>query len=322
MPRITRLVLLTVTALALAPGTFVRETPPEPDFVSPVLIGKLQTRPLRTGPLTLESAWVLTSGNDHFGGYSALLEQDGDNFLAASDAGRLMYLPRPDRSAQMPTLDRFLDNGRIDKRRTDIESLTDDPQTGTVWAGLEQFNAIYRFSPDLVKQRQVRPKAMQEWAPNSGAEAFVRLKDGRFLIIAEESLGGGLHEALLFDRDPTRGGEPARLQFRGAKGFNPADATLLPDGRMLVVLRKVVLGWPLRFAVRLVVADPAEIEAGEVLESTRLADIVEPLPTDNYEGAAVTVEPNGDWALWLISDDNFAKFQRTLLLKLIWPQAR
>ncbi len=320
MRRTIRLVLLAVTMLALTPGTFVRETPPPPDFVSPVEIGKLRIDRLRTGPLTLESAWVLSSRNDRFGGYSALLAQKGDQFLAASDAGRLMYLPRPDRSARAPELDRFLDNGRIDKRRIDIESLTADPQTGLVWAGLEQFNAIYRFSPELVKQQQVQPKAMKEWSDNTGAEAFVRLADGQFLVLAEESLGDGLHEGLLFARDPMLGGQPLRFRFRGAEGFNTAEATLLPDGRMLVILRKLVLGWPLRFAVRLMTADPAGIEKGEVLESETLADIVEPLPTDNYEGAAVTVEPDGDWAVWLISDDNFAHFQRTLLLKLIWPQ--
>ena len=39
---------------------------------------------------------------------------------------------------------------------------------------------------------------------------------------------------------------------------------------------------------------------------------------DNYEGLAVAPGPDGALVLWLISDDNKATFQRTLLLKLLW----
>ena len=52
--------------------------------------------------------------------------------------------------------------------------------------------------------------------------------------------------------------------------------------------------------------------------SKRLARIDTPFPSDNYEGLAVVDEGGGSWSLWLISDDNFASYQRTLLLKLHW----
>lgn len=39
---------------------------------------------------------------------------------------------------------------------------------------------------------------------------------------------------------------------------------------------------------------------------------------DNYEGIAVTAGLNGDWRLYLLSDDNFNAAQRTLLLAFDW----
>lgn len=320
MRRSTRLILLALTTVALAPGTFVRETPPPPDYTSPVTVEKLQVPSTRAGPLVLDSAWVLRSENDHFGGYSALIERRDGTFLVANDAGRLMRLPRPDRSNASPTLDKFVNFARVDKVHVDIESLTDDPDTGEVWAGLEWAQAIIRFGPQLQKRAEVRPPQMKDWGGNSGPESLVRLKDGRFLVIEEQARDGGRHRALLFASDPTRRGEPLSFTFEGADGYRPSDATRLPDGRILVVLRKVEFAFPLRFAARLVTIDPADIRAGRILESKRLADLVEPIPIDNYEGVAVTIEPEGDWAVWLISDDNFFRYQRTLLLKLIWPQ--
>ncbi len=39
---------------------------------------------------------------------------------------------------------------------------------------------------------------------------------------------------------------------------------------------------------------------------------------DNFEGVAVAPRPNGDWRLYLLSDDNFNPSQRTLLLAFDW----
>ena len=71
------------------------------------------------------------------------------------------------------------------------------------------------------------------------------------------------------------------------------------------------------------IADPAAIRAGEPWQAERLADLAEPLPTDNYEGLAVEPDGSGGAVLWLISDDNQMVLQRTLLLKLRWrPNAK
>ena len=67
----------------------------------------------------------------------------------------------------------------------------------------------------------------------------------------------------------------------------------------------------------LIVADPAEIAAGEEWRWHKLADLKRPVPRDNFEGLAIVPDASGV-TLWLISDDNFARIQRTLLLELHW----
>jgi hypothetical protein len=92
----------------------------------------------------------------------------------------------------------------------------------------------------------------------------------------------------------------------------------LPDGRVLILLRKVDWGIPPAFSGKLMIADPSTIRQGERWRAEPVAELEEPLPTDNYEGLAVDSDERGGVVLWLISDDNRARFQRTLLLKLLW----
>jgi hypothetical protein len=67
----------------------------------------------------------------------------------------------------------------------------------------------------------------------------------------------------------------------------------------------------------LAVADPADIAAGKDWPWRKLADLAGPVPRDNYEGLAIAPDADGV-TLWVISDDNFARFQRTLLIELHW----
>jgi hypothetical protein len=93
----------------------------------------------------------------------------------------------------------------------------------------------------------------------------------------------------------------------------------LPDGRALILLRKVLWGIPPHFAGKLMLADPATIRAGKAWRAEPLADLASPLPSDNFEGLAVAPAGDGGTTLWLISDDNDSIAQRTLLLRLRWP---
>ena len=110
--------------------------------------------------------------------------------------------------------------------------------------------------------------------------------------------------------------------FAGSREFSPTDMAQLPDGRVLILMRRLVWPFPLRFACRIVIADPAAIRAGAVWQGTEVAKLSSSLPVDNFEGLAIEPRGGGRVTVWLISDDNHAATQRTLLWKLAVDPAR
>jgi hypothetical protein len=202
----------------------------------------------------------------------------------------------------------------------DIESATADPKSGQRWYGYENINAIRRFEAgENGESRAVFPPAMRHWKANGGPEAMARLPEGRFIVLAEDApwLSAGGHAALLFPSDPVTGAKPLAFTFTPPIGYDPSDMAALPDGRVVILLRTIDLPFPPFFRSKLVVADPRAIVAGKRWPWTELATFHGPVPRDNYEGLAVAPAASGV-TLWIISDDNFASIQRTLLLKLHW----
>jgi hypothetical protein len=130
----------------------------------------------------------------------------------------------------------------------------------------------------------------------------------------------GAHLGLLFSGHP---GQSALSPFRIVlpAGFDPVDIATLPDGRLLILTRRLSL-FPLHFESRIVLADPAGIEPRRALPTTDLALIDGVNLRENYEGMALKPGKDGRMALWLISDGNDSAFQRTLLLELSFDPAR
>jgi hypothetical protein len=318
-----RLVLLTVVALGLAPGTWIRTTHGASTDERQILsITPLPLPPRQVGRSDLRTAgaWVLESPNRHFGGYSALAILPDGNLLAVSDRGRRLSFTPPDRPGQLVDFDYLGAIRSTSKSSVDSEGITLDPAGGRLWASYENRNAIVRYDSRLHREAAIRPSAMRDWPSNSGPEAITRLADGRFLVLAEGSPGwfDADFPALLFPSDPVNGAAPEQFRFKLPEGYRPVDAAQLPDGRVLILLRQVHWQLPPAFTGKLMIADPATIRPGKRWQAERLADLAEPLPMDNYEGLAVQSGENGSAIVWLISDDNTSAFQRTLLLKLIW----
>ena len=143
---------------------------------------------------------------------------------------------------------------------------------------------------------------------------MVRLSDGRFVVIAESvSATTGIAPAMLFDRDPT---DPAAIAkptgYRPPPGYKPTDVAQLPDGRLLVLNRHFAV-WSL-FQAKLVLLNPMERRPETIMQGRVIADFKPPVIADNFEGLSVTSE-NGRPMVWLVSDNNFMRWQRTLLLK-------
>ena len=320
MKRVARLAVLALVVLGLAPGTWLHEPGPVRDMRPILEMRSLAMAPGRIGEVRIEGLWHMTSSNSHFGSYSALAAMSDGTLLAVSDRGRWLRFTPPGRTGPSP---RFgVVGGAVvsDKRRVDAEAMTMDPASGRIWIAYEGANSIDRLGPDLGKSRHARPAAMRAWPNNRGPEAMTRLADGRFIVLGEGSpewLGQG-YPGLLFEGDPVESARAGSFVFVPPDGYRATDAASLPDGRVLLLLRAIEGFIPPRFSARLVVADPAEIRPGARWQGHEVARLDLDLPTDNFEGLAVEPRKDGTLTLWLISDDNGAALQRTLLYRLRW----
>lgn len=318
-----RLTLLALVALGLAPGTFVR-TDLAHGYGEPITITSIDTRAGISGPLQFDGAWEITAPNPHFGGYSALVALGNGNLLAGSDRGRMLELPLAvgEPVAAGGALGHFPKLETDDRGVSDLEAFTSDPESGTIWAAYERQNAIERIAPDRTIV-SARPPQMANWSENSGPETMLRLKDGRFLVLAEgvEKRGAKNRPGLLFAGDPVEGAKALEFRFYTSAGYSPVDAALLPDGDVLILERRVEYSIPATFDARLVRADPSDIAQGRAWSGDVLQRLAGPTYGENFEGLEFVPDP-GDpetGSLYLIADDNLSLFQRTLLVRFAWP---
>lgn len=286
---------------------------------SPVSLQADDPRRTRTGRLTLLGGWKLASRSSQFGGWSALhIEGDGngDRVTAIGDYGSVLRfrLTRFGRATEA-RIDPLPSGcgAQDDKRERDSESLTQ--AVDGWWVGYEADNRLCKVTPDFAQTLSLkRPPEMAQWSEKYGAEAIVRLADGRMLVFAERAPQGmALRPLLIFSGDPA---DPAtRVTARSyvpPSGYSPTDAAQLPDGRILVLNRR--FGIADLFTSVLVVIDPVALDSGRPVQGTPIAQLAPPTLHDNFEGLAVTVE-HGRPIFWMISDDNFMSWQGTYLLK-------
>lgn len=315
-----RLFLIAFVALGLAPGTWWRSPTPPRDRFGSLVVTPVAVDAWSAGGMRLLGVWRLESSNRHFHGYSGLAILDDGTLLAASDRGRKLLLSPPGTRGVRATMSPFAGAGTADKGDSDIEALARDPTTGRLWIAYEGTNAIARHGRDFSGEARVAPPAMRDWPSNAGPETMARLADGRFIALSEGDPSYFAEGApgLLFPADPVEGSSPVGFRFQPPEGFSPVDMAQLPDGRAIILMRRVHWGLPPRFSGKLAIADPDTIAEGEPWGWQLIADLDPPLPLDNYEGMAVQPVAGGEVVLWLISDDNGSRFQRTLLLKLSW----
>lgn len=318
-----RLLFLAVVVVGLAPGLFVRSETGARSDEAVVTVTPLAERSGTSGELWLTGLWELTAPHGWFGGFSALVPGDGPALVAGTDRGFLLHLDLAgDSPRAVPGSFRFVGiSTRGRKEFVDLESLARDPATGTLWGGFEANNLLVRWRRDGTRSITA-PTAMAQWNQNGGPEAMQRLADGRFLVVSEDSAEGSetLHEALLFPADPLDGGTPLRSWFRAPEDYDPVDATQLPDGRLLILLRRVRYAIPARFDTAIAIADPRGIRAGGTWEG-RIIQRMDAGPfADNFEGIAYvpSAQDPARGSVWVIADDNFSVFQRSLLARFAW----
>jgi hypothetical protein len=318
-----RLTALALVALALAPGTWLRVDVGKRGDPAVVTVTPLPDRAGVAGALTLSGVWQLDAAHSWFGGFSALVASGPAALVAGSDRGFLLDLdlsgPAP---RAVPGSFRFIGiTTSTGEEIVDLEALARDPASGTLWAAFEGDNPVIRLSPDGTLTRRIPPQ-MARWSYNSGAETMERLSDGRFLLIAEGALrrGGTGHEALLYPGDPVADGKAVSFVYAAPPDYDPVDAAQLPDGRVLILLRRVEYALPARFDTAIAIADPRAIRPGQVWEGRVIQRLAGGIFADNFEGIAFVPDPADParGAVWLISDDNFSLFQRSLLVRFDW----
>lgn len=298
-------------AVGPAPGARFR-------YAQEHLVQAAEARPLDlaaadAGMVRFRRGWHLVSPHSRFGGFSALARLGPGRFQLVGDNGesvrltigesarvealRIAPLPRP---PHWPKL----------KSMIDSEEMFVDSATGDSWIALENVNQIWRFDPSMTRVlARYAPAAMKDWPRRRGPEAMAHLADGRTAVFSE---GGSddarANRALLFAGLPT--GKPDLRFFYDSEGKGAVSAAApLPDGRILLVHRRV--GWNPVFTTELGIVDPADIREGAVVRSRAIGRIPRAV-AENYEGAAVA-EVGGRTLLWLVSDDNFQRWQRSLL---------
>lgn len=312
--------------VVLAPGTWLRsdvnDTPPV--AVSMELVeGPSET--VHEG-WQLQGIWEYDADHLWFGGFSALIPLSDNRLRAFSDRGMCFTLTEPDKPQPRQKAGQKHNPARnvvrqlvVPERSSDlidIESATRDPETGQYWLGFEGYHSIHRYKVDSEVDGLVPINDPLEWGENSGAEAMVRLDDGRFLVLPE-----GRRNALIYPSDPVEGAQPKRFMYKTPlDSYAAVDAAQLPDGRVLLLLRNVEYGWP-PFASALAIGPKPPLEQDGSYAPEVVLDLGTVLPNENYEGLAVRPRKDGKLDVWIISDDNKATIQRTLLAKLTFDPA-
>ena len=317
--RLPRLALLLLLMLAAVGGhrVYSRNYSQQIELV-PLELDESDPDRKKVGTLTFLNAWELRSDNSDFGGISALAVIDNNRFLAVSDAGALIGFTLGQSNRMEDSFIAALPGAygdEADYRDRDSEGMTRDPSSGRIWVSYEARHAIRRFSPSLGRIDGTKRLTFTDgWKANGGVEAIARLRDGRFVLFSEtHHRADSSNSAFLYSGDPVEAGsQTTPFGYRAPEGYRPTDATLLPDGRLLILNRRI--GLPQGFSAKLALLDPAKIESDKAITPQVIATLASPLLVDNMEGLAVT-EENGRIIVWMISDDNFTPLQRTILMQ-------
>ena len=278
------------------------------------------------GRLTYLGGVRLIGNQPAFGGFSSM-QTDGRHFILLSDGGVFVrFMLDADWRLSRVRFDDLPDGPDFGwmKRDRDSESMTVDPARGRAWVGFENSNEIWRYSIDLRRaEAKSAPPVMADWGLNTGAEAMVRLSDGRFVVLGEQTTNadGTLRAGVVFAGDPTTRPRAAyRFSYRSpGAGYAATDVAQLPDGDLLVVNRAFEL--PIRFTTVITRVRLSSIRPGAVVQGEEIARLDPPTLADNFEAMAMTRE-GADTILWIASDDNQSVFQQSLLLKFRVNAAR
>lgn len=266
----------------------------------------------------LSGAWQLTMDDARFGGFSSMMLA-GDDLVLLSDGGVMFRLHRDGEGFASATtvspLPLACTKGQT-RKGSDSESMSVTPDGREVRIGLERSNTVCAVDldrPQYARSLNLAPMAL--WPQNAGAEAMASLLGKGLAIIGEtRDATDGTHPLLWYDGDPAdTGTRLTKMRYQPPRGYKPADAAFLPDGRMIVINRRFRLDAGRSTALSIIPAfTPTE---GQVLTGDTITEIANLPLAANYEGIAIAPRAGGH-TIWMVSDDNFSKPGRTMLLRM------
>ncbi|MBL8705940.1 MAG: esterase-like activity of phytase family protein [Rhodospirillales bacterium] len=259
----------------------------------------------------------ITSKDSRFGSVSGLEAMPDGTLLGVTDTGYwLRFRPLRDAAGMLAgvrdgDLDPLRDAGgrAFDgKAWSDAEGLRRDAR-GDLLVSFEREHRVLRYAKPGGKGMPVdTPASLAGQPANGGIEALASWPDGRLLLLSERGRDtDGDVRAWLRD---ARGWHSLVYQTQGES--LPTDAAVLPSGDLVVLERK--FGILTELGARLALIAQSRVVPGGKLAGETLAAWEKPYSVDNMEAIAVTTEPDGGVLLWVMSDDNQSKTQRTLLM--------
>ena len=286
---------------------------------------------INIGLLRYEGGLEINSSLPNFGGLSGfVLTPKGDGLIAVTDhgdvvkarfvrntLGQLIGLDNVNfhrlRGVNGNLLSRK--NNKQDQDAEAIERLKD----GSFLVSFERHHRILRYKglrnrPSLFSI----PPGIEKAPRNGGIESIASLPDGRILVLTEkqrtQDKNRGDYVGWLLDGD---GKSLGNIFWKGSGVFRPTDFAALPNGDVLLLQRRYSLVSGL--AMRMSLISAQLIKPGARMLGIELAQITPPLSVDNFEGIAVFPDGEKGTMIYILSDDNFNPFQRTLLQQFRLP---
>lgn len=275
----------------------------------------------RFGALEFIGGLVLTSKHEEFGGISGIRFMRNENFIAVTDKARVItgalerkegkpHGIKSEKITRIKAVNGATITGANDKDAEAIEVVGNQ-----FFVGYERNDRVLRLS--LRGRKLVADGTyLIDFTPygfpnNKGPEALAFDQTSKKLFaFAEYALNEeGNHRGFIIS-----GGKVEReISIKHRNGFSLTDAHFLPDGDLLILERyyNPLIGGYMR--IRRVLKK--NLFSDKPLDGEILIDVDSDYEIDNMEGMAVSLMEDGSKRITLISDDNFSRNQRTVLLE-------
>ncbi len=282
---------------------------------------KVNSSETRFGKLEFIGGLVLTSKHDEFGGISGIRFVKDNNFIAVTDKARVItgLLERKDGKPNAIKGEKITrikaSNGKTITGANDKDAESIELAGNQFLVGYERNDRILRLN--LRGRKLIADGAYKvdfepyNFPDNKGPEAIALDPDsGKLFAFAEYALNDeGNHQGFIIS-----GGKVEKeISVKQRNGFSLTDAHFLPDGDLLILERyyNPFTGPFMRLRKIL----KADLFSNEPLDGEILIDVDDDYEIDNIEGLAVSITKEGSTRLTMVSDDNFSKRQRTILLE-------